>query len=124
MATLDMSTILLEAYQLADEINESQEVKEYLKAKENLDNDPEAQKMIQEFYKANDRFEEAKRFGNFHPDYKKAKEQALALEKKIHEYPSVHAYLEAEKRLDQLLHQVSLIIARSVSKSVKVPGND
>lgn len=71
MATLDMSTILLEAYQLADEINESQEVKEYLKAKENLDNDPEAQKMIQEFYKANDRFEEAKRFGNFHPDYKK-----------------------------------------------------
>ncbi len=122
MATLDMSTILLQAYQLADEINESHEVKEYLNAKHKLDQDPEAQKLIQEFNKAKSKFEEARRFGRYHPDYQETKEQAMALVKKVQEYPSVHACLEKEKRLDQLLHQVSLTIAHSVSKSVKVPG--
>ncbi|MGA8941126.1 MAG: YlbF family regulator [Thermoactinomyces sp.] len=124
MATLDMSTILLEAYQLADEINESPEVKEYLDAKKKLENDPEAQNLIQEFYKAKSQFEEASRFGRFHPDYRKMKERALDLVQKLHAYPPVHNYLESEKRLDQLLYQVSLTIARSVSESVKVPKRD
>jgi hypothetical protein len=38
--------------------------------------------------------------------------------------PSIRAFLEAEEKLDQLLHAVSLTIARSVSESVKVPSND
>lgn len=124
MATLDMPTILLEAYRLADEINESHEVKEYLNAKQKLDHDLEAQELLQEFYKAKGRFEEARRFGRFHPDYQKTKEQAYDLIQKVYEYPSVHAYLKTEKQLDQLLHQVSLTIARSVSESVKVPGSN
>ncbi|WP_232330819.1 MULTISPECIES: YlbF family regulator [Thermoactinomyces] len=124
MNTLDMTEILLAAYRLADQINNSQEVQHYLECKKRMEEDPEAQKMIREFQKLKDRYEEAQRFGIFHPNYHEAKEAALSYQKKLRQYPVVRDCFEAEERLDQLLHAVSLTIARSVSPSIKVPGND
>lgn len=124
METLDMASILLEAYQLADKINESPEVKEYLRTKQRLNEDPEAQKLIREFHKVKDLYEEAQRFGIFHPNYHEAKEQAMVWQEKIRMHPTIHSFLKAEEQLDQLLHEVSLTIAHSVSDSVKVPAND
>jgi cell fate (sporulation/competence/biofilm development) regulator YlbF (YheA/YmcA/DUF963 family) len=124
MNTLDMTEILLEAYRLADQINNSPEVKRYLECKKRMEEDPEAQKMIKEFQIVKDRYEEAQRFGIFHPNYHEAKDAALSFQKKLRQCPAIRAYFEAEQKLDQLLHAVSLTIARSVSPSIKVPGND
>jgi cell fate (sporulation/competence/biofilm development) regulator YlbF (YheA/YmcA/DUF963 family) len=124
METLDMATILLEAYQLADKINESPEVEEYLRTKRRLSEDQEAQKLIREFHKVKDQFEEAQRFGIFHPNYHEAKEMAVQWQKKLRKHPTIRSYLVAEEQLDRLLHEVSRTIAHAVSESVKVPGND
>ncbi|WP_241154304.1 YlbF family regulator [Staphylospora marina] len=124
MESLDMSQILLEAYDLADSINQSEEVKRYLACKQKLEQDAEAQALIREFGKVKELFDEASRFGIFHPDYHEAKERALSFRNKLHSHPVIREFLEAEERLDELLNAVSLIIARSVSPSIKVPVND
>lgn len=124
MGTLDMSEILLDAYHLADQINESEEVRNYLILQKRMQEDPEAQKMIREFQKIKELYEDAKRFGIFHPNYHEAKEKAEVYQKKMHSHPVIGAFLEAEKKLDLLLYEVSSVIARSVSESIKVPAND
>jgi len=124
METLDMSEILMDVYQLADEINRSEEVKAYLACKKKMQQDPEAQKLIREFQRVKELYKEAQRFGIFHPNYHEAKEKAEAFQKKLCTHPTICAYLEAEEKLDELLYHVSLTIARAVSPSVKVPAND
>jgi cell fate (sporulation/competence/biofilm development) regulator YlbF (YheA/YmcA/DUF963 family) len=80
--------------------------------------------LIREFHKVKDQFEEAQRFGIFHPNYHEAKEIAVQWQKKLRKHPTIRSYLVAEEQLDRLLHEVSRTIAHAVSESVKVPGND
>ena len=122
--SLDMAEILMEAYQLADRINDSEEVKRYLRLKERLDSDPEVRRLIGEFRRKKEKFEEAQRFGHFHPDYHAAKEDAESFQEKMARHPLVAEFLEAEEKLDRLLAEVSRTIARAVSESVRVPVND
>ncbi|MGI6126548.1 MAG: YlbF family regulator [Planifilum sp.] len=121
---LDMAEILMGAYQLADRINESEEVKRYLQLKERMDADPEVQRLIREFQRKKEKFEEAQRFGHYHPDYHAAKEEAESFQEKMAQHPLIAEFLEAEEQLDRLLNEVSRTIARAVSESVRVPIND
>lgn len=124
MSTLDMSELLLEAYQLADHINESKEVKRYLDLKRRVQESEEAQSLIARFQRKKELFEQAQRFGHFHPDYHAAKEEAEAFLKQIKEHPLIGQYLKAEEQVDQLLSEVSRTLAQAVSDSIKVPIND
>ncbi|MFC7441320.1 YlbF family regulator [Laceyella putida] len=124
METLDMTELLLGAYKLADKINESEEVKRYLECQRRLQEDEEAQRIIKEFQQIKDRYEEAKRFGIFHPNYHEAKEAAFRYQKEMRNHATIRAFLKAEEELDSLLHEVSLMIAQAVSDSIKVPAND
>lgn len=121
--SLDMSEILLDAYHLADQINESDEVKHYLRLQQELQQSHEAKKLIEQFQKAKELYEETQRFGIFHPDYQEAKEKVKNTYEKLQTHPLIGSFLEAEDRLDQLLYQVSVTIAHAVSKSIKVPTN-
>jgi cell fate (sporulation/competence/biofilm development) regulator YlbF (YheA/YmcA/DUF963 family) len=85
--------------------------------------DEQVQKMIQTFQKIKMEYEEAQRFGIFHPDYHQAKQRAEDYQQKMAEHPLIAAYLEAESKLDQLLYEISAAIAHSVSDSIKVPNN-
>lgn len=118
-----MSEVLMMTYELADEINDSEEVKEYLACKQKLENDLEAQKLIQEFQQIKELYQETQRFGIFHPDYHTAKEKAEMFQEKLRTHPVIGAFLKAEDRLDELLYQVSLTLAQSISPSIKVPTN-
>ncbi|PTM59719.1 YlbF family regulator [Desmospora activa] len=124
MSTLDMSELLLEAYQLADQINESEEVKRYLHLKQKVQESDEAQSLIAQFQRKKELFEEAQRFGHFHPDYYAAKKEANAFLKQIRKHPLIGQYLEAEEQVDHLLSEVSRTLAGAVSDSIKVPIND
>ncbi|TCS95016.1 YlbF family regulator [Hazenella coriacea] len=124
MQTLDMTEILLEAYQLADHIKESNEVNHYLACKKRLEEDLEAQKIIQGFQKMKERLEEVQRFGIFHPEYHQVKEEAQVYQERMLAHSIIGDYLEAEKNLDHLLYEVSSMIAHSVSDSIKVPVNE
>lgn len=122
MASLDMTDILLEAYQLADMIESSEEMVRYLEAKKRLEEDQEAQKLIRRFQEKKERFEECQRFGHFHPDYHDARKKARAFQKEMIKYPLIQEYLDAEQALDLLLAGVSQTIAYSVSETIKVPA--
>ena len=118
-----MSEILLGAYHLADQINASDEVKRYLQLRRKLQQSSEAQKLIQQFQKAKELFEETQRFGIFHPDYREAKEKVSIAYQKLRAHPLIGSFLEVENQLDELLYQVSVTIAHAVSESIKVPTN-
>ncbi|WP_044642233.1 YlbF family regulator [Risungbinella massiliensis] len=123
MKSIDMAELILDAYQLADELKESPEVQEYLIRKKQMEQCSAAQKLIQEFQQAKLLFEETRRFGIFHPNYHEAKERAEALQRYMNEQAEIGAFQEAEKRLDQLLFQISNMLAKAVSNSIKVPND-
>src|SRR5690606_17255874 len=112
------------AQQLAVRINESEEVKRYLHVKERMDADPEVQRLIREFQRKKEKFEEAQRFGHFHPDYHAAKAEAESFQEKMAQHPLIAEFLQAEEQLDWLLNEVSRTIAHAASESVRVPVND
>ena len=78
-----MTDILLDAYQLADMIQESEEVACYLELKKRLQEDQEAQELIYLFQKKKELVEECQRFGHYHPDFRDAKNKARDFQKKM-----------------------------------------
>ncbi|MFS0839442.1 YlbF family regulator [Paenibacillus sp. 1P03SA] len=120
--TMDMSSILMGAYQVGDLINNSAEVADYLYWKQAVEQDFEAQRLVREFNKAKDLFEECERFGHFHPDYHAALDKVQAVQSRLEQVQSIKEFKEAEERLDQLLYTISKTIATAVSDTIKVPG--
>ncbi|MFD2670217.1 YlbF family regulator [Marinicrinis sediminis] len=120
---LDLSVLMMESYELADLIKRSQEMKAYLYWKEQLAASEEAQKGIRELDREKESFREYERFGHFHPSYHEGMERVKAVEQKLHTLEVVQAFMKSEEELDQLLYEVSKLIAHSVSDSIKVPSN-
>ncbi|WP_426447268.1 YlbF family regulator [Paenibacillus sp. S-38] len=122
--TLDMSALLLGSYELADYIKQSAETADYLYWKERKDADPEVRALVKEFGKSKERFEECERFGHYHPNYHEALDAVKEVQSRLEAVESVRRFMEAERKLDELLYEVSEMIARSVSDTIKVPSND
>jgi cell fate (sporulation/competence/biofilm development) regulator YlbF (YheA/YmcA/DUF963 family) len=123
IAALDMSTILLQSYDLADMINASAEVADYLYWKNQMAEDTDAKILIREFARKKDLFEECERFGHFHPDYHAALEQVQRFQEQMDANTVISRYRNAEEKVDELLYLVSKTIAEAVSESIKVPSN-
>ena len=120
---LDMSSVMLGAYQLGDLINASAEMVDYLYWKEKVKKDEEAQRLIRSFARTKELFDECTRFGHFHPDYHRALEEAEKARALLDSCEAVARFKAAEERLDELLYDVSLSLAHSVSETVKVSSN-
>ncbi|OGX68619.1 MAG: regulator [Paenibacillus sp. RIFOXYA1_FULL_44_5] len=121
---LDTGQLIMDAYELGELINHSAEVKEYLYWKEQIQQDDEIQNKMKAFQKQKDFFHECERFGHFHPDYHAAKQEAEKAQSELDELEAVKRFKQAEKNVDDLLFQVSEMIAHAVSDTVKVPSND
>lgn len=122
MNSLDFHELIDEAQQLGNQINHSQEVLLYLKLKQEVQTDQEAQLMMRTFEKIKAEFEETKRFGIFHPNYHEAKEKMANYQEKLNNHQLIGQFLQAEEQVEQLLYQISYLVARSISKEVKVPN--
>lgn len=120
---LDMTSLMLETYNLADMIKNSRETADYLYWKQRVEEDEEIQLAVRQFQRHKDLFEECERFGHFHPEYHHAMDRAKEAERELERFEPVKAFKSAEEALDQLLYDVSETIARAVSEEIKVPGN-
>jgi cell fate (sporulation/competence/biofilm development) regulator YlbF (YheA/YmcA/DUF963 family) len=121
MDTLDHNELIEAAQKLGDQINDSMEVQRYLQLKQLIYADQDALQLIHSFDKVKTAFEETKRFGIFHPNYHEAKENMELYRDRLQQHPLIGEYLALEDQIEQLLFQVSHLIARAVSKEVKVP---
>jgi len=124
LQTIDMAEMLMSAYELGDMINQSVEVQNYLYWKQRVDSNPDIQELVRKLEKKKELFEETQRFGHFHPNYHSAKDEVHAVEMELETFEEVVRFKLAEKELDDMLYQMSEMIAYSVSDSIKVPGNE
>jgi cell fate (sporulation/competence/biofilm development) regulator YlbF (YheA/YmcA/DUF963 family) len=124
LQSLDMTTILLETYEMADMIKNSVEVADYLYWKQIVEQDEEVQKRIRLFQQKKELFEETQRFGHFHPDYHAAQADIEKAQSYLDELERVQRFKSAEEALDEMLHTVSTTIAHAVSENIKVPSNN
>ncbi len=122
--TLDMAQLLMQAYELGDLINASSNVSEYLHWKAQVEANDEVKRLVRLFEQKKAQFEDCERFGHYHPDYHAALKQVKDAEEQLNQIEAVRCYKDAEADLDDLLYQVSEIIAHAVSDTIKVPGNN
>ena len=122
-AAADLTELQMRAYALGEMIRESALAEEYARRKEMLARDEAAQQAKKRLAAAKEKFAECERFGRYHPDYHEALKNVKAAEAEVNALESVRLFKEAERRMDELLHEVALILARAVSDSVKVPGD-
>lgn len=124
MKTVDMAEMLTYAYELGDMINDSVCVSDYLYWKQMVEQDATIQQYVQKLATTKELFEETQRFGHFHPNYHEAKDKVMEMERELDRFEAVRRFKQAERELDEVLHQMSEMIAYSVSQTIKVPGNE
>ncbi|CAJ1003033.1 MULTISPECIES: YlbF family regulator [Bacillales] len=124
LETVDMAELILHSHELSTMINHSREVSEYIHAKQRMEADEEAQRLLALFERKKAQYEDVQRFGKYHPDYDQISKEVRELKRKIEMLDSVQAFKRAEDNLDRLLYQVGRTIADAVSETIKVPSNN
>ncbi|ALA69294.1 regulator [Geobacillus stearothermophilus 10] len=124
IATLERIEILDKAEALAKMIVESDVADEYRRAFWRLKQDRRTQQLIARFVKLKERYEEVQRFGKYHPDYRDVMKEVREAKRELDLHETVAAFKEAEKAMQELLDEISVLIGKAVSEHVKVPtGN-
>ncbi|MBE3568697.1 MAG: YlbF family regulator [Bacillales bacterium] len=123
-ATLETIEIIEEAEKLAEMIVQSDIAEQYRKCYDRLYKTPATKEKINRFSRLKERYEEVQRFGRFHPDYADVMKNIREAKREMDLDENVAIFRKAENALQQLLDEVSLLIAHSVSPHIKVPvGN-
>ncbi|GKU78485.1 YlbF family regulator [Paenibacillus sp. L3-i20] len=123
-SSIDMASLLLSAYEIGDWINDSAEVADYLYWKSEVSQNEEVKILQKQFAKAKELFEECQRFGRFHPSYNEAKDKVKLIERQMASVECISRFKASEQVVDEMLYEVSRIIAESVSENIKVPSNE
>lgn len=124
LATLEGVQILDLADEVADMIIESEAAENYRQCLYTLQHDQKTQRRIRAFTEMKDLYEEVQRFGKYHPDYKRVMTSIREVKREMDMDEHVATFRRAENELQSLLDEISLLIGKSVSESVKVPvGN-
>lgn len=124
LATSERITLLENADELAEMVLQSDIAEHYRFCLYKLQTNQETQNKIRLFVNLKDRYEEAQRFGKYHPDYKKVMMEIRVAKREMDLDDRVAEYKRAENDLQFLLDDISALIGRSVSEHVKVPtGN-
>ncbi len=124
LKTTDFAQLIENSELLGAYITQSEIAFNYKIAKKRLDEDREAQQLIDKFVKMKEKYEEVQRFGRYHPDFESVTAQIRKIKRQLDLHETVANFKKAEQDLEQLLNEVSRIIADAVSPYIKVPtGN-
>lgn len=121
IATLEHVEILDQSQFLGQMILQSDVMEDYQKARQDLQKDSEAQKLIQAFKHIKKHYEDVQRFGRYHPDYREVMKKVRMTKRKMDMNEKVAHFKVAERNVQKLLDEISEYIARSVSDSIIVP---
>lgn len=124
IATLDTVELLNASDELASVVLQSELFAQYIEARDRLNRDTEAQQKIERFSSLKLAHEEVQRFGKYHPDYKTVSNDIRTAKRDLDRDESVAEFKKAETELEDLLNELSGVLAHTVSPSIKVPtGN-
>lgn len=121
IATLEYADILDHTEALAGMILNSEDMQAYQEAKIALDHDREAQQLIKRFTDIKEHYQDVQRFGRYHPDYNQIMKNVRSAKREMDMNDKVAAFKIAERKIQNLLDEVSSYIALSVSKDIKAP---
>ncbi len=124
LATIEIVELLDKSEHIGQIVLQSDVMQEYNNAKRILEEDKEAQQLISTFTKMKDQYEEVQRFGRYHPDYSTIMKDMRATKREMDMNDKVASFKIAERNLQDLLDEVSQIVAFSVSEQVKVPKDN
>ncbi|MCU9600371.1 YlbF family regulator [Pallidibacillus thermolactis] len=120
LATLESVQILDTAERIAKMILNSDVVENYRQCLYKMKTSSETQEKIERFTKLKEQYEYVQRFGRYHPDYQTIMKETRLAKREMDMDENVANFKRAETELQNLLDEISLIIGRSVSESVKV----
>lgn len=124
IATLESVQVLDETDQLSRMIIQSELAQTYRQSLDALQRDKEAQALIEKFVSIKEKHEEVKRFGKYHPEYKIVTQKMREIKREVDLHDTIVAFKKAENHMQKLLDEVSTIIGKEISPSIKVPtGN-
>lgn len=121
LMTSEWATILDEVDALNAMILSSEQAATLRAAYEAVYRDTALSAQIKAFQRLKDQYEDVQRFGKYHPDYHTIMKDIRAGKRALDLNERVAALKVAENEYQDLLDEVSLLIGRSVSESVKVP---
>ncbi len=120
LATLERVQILDTAEDIARMIIDSDVAENYRQRLYKMKTDPETQNKINRFTKLKEQYEYVQLFGRYHPDYQTIMTETRLAKREMDMDDNVASFKQAETALQNLLDEISYIIGRSVSESVKV----
>jgi cell fate (sporulation/competence/biofilm development) regulator YlbF (YheA/YmcA/DUF963 family) len=124
LAAIDRDRLIEQSELLAQMILKSDAAEAYRICLYKLKNNRESQEKINHFSELKDLYEDAKRFGKYHPDYKRIMIQTREAKRDMDLDPYVAEFKLAENDLQGLLDEISVFLGSAVSEHVKVPvGN-
>lgn len=122
--TIEKIEMIEAAEQVATMILHSDLAQDYRDCLYRLQKDEDAQKLIANFLKMKDKYEEVQRFGKYHPDFRTVTKETRALKRQLDLHDTIAAFKSSEEKIQQLLDQISVLIGGAVSQHIKVPtGN-
>lgn len=121
IATMEYVDILDRSEQLGKMILQSDVMKAYGSTRKQLDEDKEAQQLIQAFIDMKDHYDDVQRFGRYHPDFNKIMKQVRTTKRAMDMNDKVATFKIAERNLQKLLDEISQYVALSASEQVKAP---
>ncbi|MDV2582512.1 YlbF family regulator [Alkalibacillus haloalkaliphilus] len=121
LANTEVLEVLEQAEKLGKMIKESEDYEIYTNHKDQLYNDPEANRLMTDFQQMKADYEDVQRFGRYHPDYSKIMKEIRQLKRELDMHETVASYKQTETQLQMLLDEVSEIVAKSISPNIKAP---
>ncbi|SEB17124.1 Cell fate regulator YlbF, YheA/YmcA/DUF963 family (controls sporulation, competence, biofilm development) [Thalassobacillus cyri] len=121
LATIEIVDVLDSSEHIGQMILQSDVMDAYQTAKKQLEEDDEAQRLIRDFQKIKDQYEDVQRFGRYHPDYNRIMKEVRTVKREMDMNEKVASFKLRERDLQKLLDEVSQHVAFSVSENIKVP---
>lgn len=121
IATLEYAHILDRSEELGKMILSSELVLEYVRTREEMNNNKESQRLIKDFVNIKEHYDDVERFGTYHPDYNEIMKNVRSIKRKMDMNDKVAAFKVAERNLQRILDDISGMIATSVSEQIKAP---
>ena len=120
LATLESVQILDMAEDIAEMIINSEVADKYRQCLYTMNNNLDTQRKISRFLKLKEHYTDVQRFGRYHPDYQTIMRDVRVAKREMDMDEHVAEFKRAETELQNVLDEISYMIGRSVSESVKV----